>query len=116
MNTEKKINQLIIIFIDKRVITNLRFREKNGMISLIPQTGVLLPGGLINQTTLRWMIPFSPEPIIKDDKLSYYYPVDKRNPLSGRTLDASYFIHVTNGLSINLDDITVPPNHVIIGM
>ncbi|XP_044010357.1 uncharacterized protein LOC122854009 [Aphidius gifuensis] len=100
-----------------RVVTNLRFREKNGMISLVPQTGVLLPGGLIDQKTLRWILPFTQEPIITEDKLSYYYPADKRNPLSGQTLHAGKnFMQITSGLSINLDDITVPSKHVITGV
>lgn len=100
-----------------RVITNLKFQEKYGMISLVSQTGVLLPGGSIDQKTVRWIQPYHPKPNIKNNVLlSYYYPSEKGSIQSDKTLIINkHYMEVKKGFSINLDDITVPRNHVIIG-
>ncbi|KAF7990227.1 hypothetical protein HCN44_000032 [Aphidius gifuensis] len=101
-----------------RVITNLRFEEKNGMISLVPQTGVLLPGGLIDQKTVEWTRTYSPEPVFKNDNLvAYYHRFQEGKESSTSYMEVDHdFMYISSGLSINLDDITVPRSHVIVGV
>ncbi|XP_044005818.1 uncharacterized protein LOC122850817 [Aphidius gifuensis] len=101
-----------------KVITSLKFREIDGMISLAAQHGVLLPGGIIDQKTIQWVKTSYRKIMDHQDVVPeyQYYRYNDRQIINERILKVGKdFLYITSGLSINLDDITVPPGHVVIG-
>ncbi|KAF7989964.1 hypothetical protein HCN44_008638 [Aphidius gifuensis] len=105
-------------YLSNKVITSLKFQQENGVISLAAQHGVILPGGFINKKTVQWIEPLEPKLVeIKDGYPEYQYiRNNKRHSITERMLkNEQDFLYITSGLSINLDDITVPPGHVVIG-
>lgn len=106
-------------FIHYRIITNLKFGGKNGLIRLEIETGFISQRGKIDQLSVFWENNEQPVPDINHESNSPTYVFNVTHAGKSETLykwiENRDFVYVTKNLSMNLDDIVAPENHVIIG-
>ncbi|CAG5084312.1 Protein of unknown function [Cotesia congregata] len=95
------------------VVTNMKLQMKNDFVQVQIQQGLLLPGGAIDQSTLKWL---SLDDIVSTENATTSFEKVQGNIKVPLVYDQDFTVLRQGNARLNIDDISLPVGYVVTGI
>ncbi|XP_074115358.1 uncharacterized protein LOC141538005 [Cotesia typhae] len=95
------------------VVTNMNLQIKNHFVQVQIQQGLLLPGGAIDQSTLKWL---SLDDIVPTENATTSFEKVQGNIKVPLVYDQNFTVLRQGNARLNIDDISLPIGYVVTGV
>ncbi|KAH0534770.1 uncharacterized protein LOC123266574 [Cotesia glomerata] len=95
------------------VVTNMKLQAKNDCVQVQIQQGLLLPGGAIDQSTLKWL---SLDDIVPTENATTSFEKVQGNIKVPLVYDQDFTVLRQGNARLNIDDINLPVGYVVTGI